>query len=409
VDFSGALSDVSVLDLTRLLPGGFCSLMLADYGARVVKVEDTGAGDYLRWSPPFYDNAEKSQSSSLYMALNRNKRSLRLDLKNPKGREALCRLASEYDVVIESFRPGVMDRLGVGYETLKQHNPGLIYCAITGYGQSGPLRDQPGHDMNYLGLVGLLGLTGERDGPPIQAAGQIADIGGGALMAAFGIMSALRERERSGAGQFVDASMSDGALSWLGLVAAAYFCDSETPKRGNLSLGGGLICYRPYRCSDGWVTLGALEPKFWRNFCDQVGRCDLIEHQFDPPGSDSHKELELIFAQRSRQQWEEFARDCDCCIEPVYDLDEALGSEQVRARSMVIGVSQPGVGEVSQLGFPVKLSRTPGSVTAPAPALGEHTEEVLAAIGYSQEEIATLKDCGACAGLGDSGSQRFHT
>jgi alpha-methylacyl-CoA racemase len=296
----------------------------------------------------------------------------------------------------------VMDRLGVGYQTLKQHNPGLIYCAITGYGQSGPYRDQPGHDMNYLGLVGLLGLSGEKDGPPIQAAGQIADIGGGALMAAFGIMSALRERERSGVGQFVDASMSDGALSWLALVAAQYFCDTNTPKRGELSLGGGLICYRPYRCSDGWVTLGALEPKFWRNFCEQVGRLDLVERQFDPPGSDSHRELERIFLQRSREEWGELAKRCDCCIEPVYDLDEALSSEQVQARSMVIEVPQPGVGEVSQLGFPIKLSRTPASVSSPAPALGQHTDEVLSAIGYSSGEIATLKDCGACAGRSDS-------
>ncbi|HYZ27981.1 MAG TPA: CoA transferase, partial [Thermoleophilaceae bacterium] len=186
------LSGLRVLDLTRLLPGGFCTLLLADFGAEVLKVEDTAMGDYVRWAPPYYEGAADSAKSALYLSLNRGKRSIRLNLKDERGREALLRLAREYDVLVESFRPGVLDRLGVGYERLAQENPGLVYCAITGYGQDGPYRDRSGHDMNYLGLVGLLGLTGEEDGPPVQAAGQIADLGGGALMAAFGILAALR-------------------------------------------------------------------------------------------------------------------------------------------------------------------------------------------------------------------------
>ncbi|MEA2315279.1 MAG: alpha-methylacyl-CoA racemase, partial [Solirubrobacteraceae bacterium] len=254
------LQDIRVLDLSRLLPGGFCSLLLADFGADVLKVEDTGMGDYIRWSPPFYEGAHESARSALFLALNRNKRSIRLDLKQAGGRDALLRLVRDYDVVLESFRPGVLDRLGVGYERMREQNPRIVYCAISGYGQDGPKRDASGHDMNYLGLIGLLGLTGERGGAPVQAAGQIADIGGGALMAAFGIMLALRERERSGEGQLVDASMSDGALSWLAMVAAAHFADGEVPRRGDLPLAGALICYRPYECADGWVTLGALEP-----------------------------------------------------------------------------------------------------------------------------------------------------
>ena len=200
---SGPLSDVRVLDLTRLLPGGFCSLLLADFGADVVKVEDTGMGDYVRWAPPYYGSDEHQAlgtRSALYLALNRGKRSIRLDLKSDAGREALLRLAGEYDVVLESFRPGVLDRLGCGYEALREANPRIVYCAITGYGQTGPNTQRAGHDMNYLGLNGLLGLTGEPDGRPIQSAGQIADLGGGALMAAFGVMAALRERERSGRG-----------------------------------------------------------------------------------------------------------------------------------------------------------------------------------------------------------------
>jgi alpha-methylacyl-CoA racemase len=395
---SQALSDIRVLDLSRLLPGGFCSLMLADFGAEVLKVEDTGMGDYIRWSPPYYEGADDSAKSALYLSLNRGKRSIRINLKEDGGREVLLRLAREYDVLLESFRPGVLDRLGVGYERLREENPGLVYCAISGYGQDGPFRDRSGHDMNYLGLVGLLGLTGEKGGPPVQAGGQIADVGGGALMAAFGIMAALRERERSGEGQLVDVSMADGSLSWLAMIAARYFCDGEVPQRGEPELSGGLICYRPYACSDGWVTLGALEPKFWQAWCRGVGREDLIERQFERPGGDAHGEVERIFLGRTRDEWQEFATHNDCCLEPVLDLDEALDSELVRAREMVVELDQPGAGPIKQLGVPVKLSRTPGKVDAPGPALGEHTDDVLTAAGYSPEEIEALKQAGAVAG-----------
>ncbi|HYI81460.1 MAG TPA: CaiB/BaiF CoA-transferase family protein [Thermoleophilaceae bacterium] len=394
-----ALSDVRVLDLSRLLPGGFCSLLLADFGAEVLKVEDTGMGDYIRWAPPYYEGADDTAKSALYLSLNRNKRSARIDLKQEQGREVLLRLVREYDVVLESFRPGVLDRLGVGYERMRAENPGLVYCAITGYGQDGPYRDRAGHDMNYLGLVGLLGLTGERGGPPVQAAGQIADLGGGALMAAFGIMAALRERDRSGEGQLVDVSMADGALSWLAMVAGKFFADGVTPGRGDLELAGKYLCYRPYACSDGDVSLGALEPKFWQAWCNGVGRDDLVERQFDPPGSDAHAEVERIFASRSRAEWEAFAAEHDCCLEPVLGLDEALDSALVRAREMVVELDQPGAEKpVRQLGVPVKLSRTPGGVHAPGPALGEHTHEVLAALGYSDEQVAALEEAGAVAG-----------
>ena len=404
---SHPLSDIRVLDLSRLLPGGFCSLMLADFGAEVLKVEDTGMGDYIRWSPPYYEGADDSAKSALYLALNRGKRSIRLNLKEARGREVLLKLAKEYDVLLESFRPGVLDRLGVGYERLREENPGLVYCAITGYGQDGPLRDRSGHDMNYLGLIGLLGLTGEKDGPPIMSGGQIADLGGGALMAAFGIMAALHERERSGKGQLVDVSMADGSLSWLALVAARYLADGVVPKRGEPELTGGLLCYRPYACKDGWVTLGALEPKFWQAWCRGVGREDLIEHQFEAPGSEAHAEVERIFLERTRDEWREFATHNDCCLEPVLDLDEALDSELVRARGMVVELAQPGATRaVRQLGVPVKLSRTPGAAQKPGPALGEHTDEVLRSLGYNSDDIEALKKDGvvASAAAGAQGS-----
>ncbi|MFI4993796.1 MAG: CaiB/BaiF CoA transferase family protein [Solirubrobacterales bacterium] len=398
------LEGIRVLDLSRLLPGGFCSLLLADFGADVLKVEDTGMGDYIRWAPPYYEGADDSAKSALFLSLNRNKRSIRLDLKSEQGRAVFLRLVGEYDVVLESFRPGVLDRLGVGYERMREQNPGIVYCAISGYGQTGPKRDSSGHDMNYLGLVGLLGLTGERGdgagGGPIQAAGQIADLGGGALMAAFGIMAALRERDRSGEGQIVDVSMADGALSWLAMVAAGYFADGTVPHRGDLPLAGSLICYRPYECADGWVTLGALEPKFWQAWCRGVGHEDLIERQFEAPGSDAHAQVEEIFMRRTRAEWQAFAGEHDCCLEPVLDLDEALSSELVREREMVVEIQQPGAERaVRQLGIPVKLGRTPGDhARMPGPALGEHTEEVLRAAGYSEAEVGELLRAGAVGG-----------
>jgi len=408
------LEGIRVLDLSRLLPGGFCSLLLADFGADVLKVEDTGMGDYIRWSPPFYETrppGHESARSALFLALNRNKRSIRLNLKHERGREALLRLVRRYDVVLESFRPGVLDRLGVGYERMREENPGIVYCAISGYGQDGPKRDASGHDMNYLGLIGLLGLTGASGGEPVQAAGQIADLGGGALMAAFGIMAALRERDGggtrsagasrgSGEGQIVDVSMADGALSWLAMVAATYFADGNVPRRGELPLAGGLVCYRPYECADGWVSLGALEPKFWQAWCRGVGREDLLAAQFERPRSEAHAQVKEIFKARTREQWEAFAREHDCCLEPVLELDEALESELVSAREMVVELDQPGAERpVRQLGIPVKLGRTPGDhARLPGPALGEHTEEVLLAAGYSPQEVADLLADGAAAG-----------
>ena len=405
------LEGVRVLDLSRLLPGPFCSLLLADFGAEVVKVEDMGMGDYARWSPPFYEGAEDTAKGALFLGLNRNKSSIRLNLKDEGGREVLLRLVQDADVVLESFRPGVLDRLGVGYERMREVNRGIVYCAITGYGLDGPLRDRSGHDMNYLGLVGLLGLTGEADGPPVQAAGQIADVGGGGLMAAFGILAALRERDRSGEGQVVDVSMADGALSWLAMTAANYLADGEVPRRGHIPLGGMFVCYRPYACADGHVTFGALEPKFFRNFCRGVGREDLIEHQFQSPGSDAHRELEAIFAARTREEWAAFASEHDCCLEPVLELDEVLESDLVREREMVVEIEQPGADRpVRQLGVPVKLSRTPGDPRRlPGPGLGEHTAAVLRDAGYTDEQIAELTEAGALGVLAEGATGSFLT
>jgi alpha-methylacyl-CoA racemase len=398
---TGALAGVRVLDLSRLLPGGFCSLLLADLGADVIKVEDTKMGDYVRWSPPYYGDESQQRlgtRSAPYLALNRGKRSIRVDLKSEGGREAFLRLARDADVVLESFRPGVLDRLGVGHESLRAENPRVVVCSVTGYGQDGPSTARAGHDTNYLALNGLLGLTGPAEGPPVQSAGQIADLGGGALMATFGILAALLERERSGEGQLVDVSMTDGSLSWLAMAAAQFLCDGRLPGRGREVLNGGVACYLPYECADGWVSCGALEPKFWQAFCHGVGREDLIGEQFAPPGSEGHLAVAEVFRGRTRDEWAAFNDRHDCCLEPILDLDEALESELVRAREMVVEVEQPELGPVRLLGHPVKLSRTPADPSRPAPALGQHTAEVLREAGLGDAEVAALLESGAVAG-----------
>lgn len=399
--YSGPLSDIRILDLSRLLPGGFASLLLADLGADVIKVEDTGVGDYLRWAPPFYGSDEQQglgTRSALYLSLNRGKRSVRIDLKSDAGREAFVRMAADADIVLESFRPGVLDRLGVGYKRLREVNRRIIVCAISGYGADGHNTTRAGHDTNYLALAGLLGLTGEADGPPVSSAGQIADLGGGGLMAAFGMLSALHERDRSGEGQFVDVSMTDGALSWLAMAAAAYLADGRVPKRGAEMLNGGVACYLPYECADGWISCGALEPKFWQAFCGGVGRPDLLEHQFAAPGSPGHAAVAEVFATKSKAEWAAFNDANDCCIEPVLNLDEALSSQLVREREMVVELDQPELGPVRLLGHPVKFTRTPADPTRAAPALGEHTVAVLAEAGFAQAAIEELIASGAVGG-----------
>ena len=397
------LSGIRVLDLTRLLPGGFCSQWLADFGAEVIKVEDTGAGDYVRYAPPYYEGDEEeiaSTRSGLYLSLNRSKRSIRLDLKSDSGHAAFLRLAETADVVLEGFRPGVMDRLGLGYETLIEINPGLVFCAISGYGQDGPNRDRAGHDINYLGSTGLLDMTGQAGGPPVQPAAQIGDLGGGAMAAAFGVMTALFAKQRTGKGQMVDISMTDGAMSWLAMVAGAYFADGQVPARGASILNGGVVCYLPYEVADGWVSCGALEPKFWKGFCAGVERPDLEQHQFDSPGSPGWEKVAEVFKSKTRDQWKAFNDEHNCCIEPILDVGEAMESELTEERGMVVEFDQPGIGPVRQVANPVKLSETPAMDPRPAPSIGADTEAVLAEAGFSREEISALIESGAAAGPG---------
>jgi len=372
------LSNVEVLDLSRLLPGPFCSMILADFGARVIKVEDTGRGDYLRDMAPVTAGFE---------TVNRNKRSLALDLRNPRGQEIFYRLASRADVVLEGFRPGVTARLGIDYPALHRVNPRLVYCSLTGYGQTGPRAGRPGHDVNYLALAGILGLTGVAGQIPVIPAVTVADLGGGAMWAAIAILVALWARERTGEGQYIDVAMLDGLLAWLPMFAEAVTGSGPTPQRGALPLAGALACYRVYAAADGrFLALGALEEKFWAAFCLAVDRPAWIGRQFGRDQEPLAAEVAALLSTKTRDEWLAFFESSDVPIEPVYSLDEVAADEHIRTRGML--------GPGKCLGVPIKLSSTPGGIRTPAPGWGEHSREVLAGLGYPEEEIDVLAATG---------------
>ena len=372
------LKNIRVLDLTRLLPGPYCTMLLADFGAEVIKVEDPKMGDYARYYDPKLD-----ADSAIFHSLNRNKKSVCLDLKSADGKASFLSMTEKADVVVESFRPGVMERLELDYEKLKSVNPALIYCAITGYGQTGPYADKPGHDINYLSYAGLLNLMGEKDGKPIVPATQIADIGGGALPATVGILLALLEREKSGKGQFVDISMMDGVISWLQTVLPNYLSDNTALNRGEHMLAGGLAAYAIYETKDSrWLSVGALEPKFWVAFCEGVGRNDFIPLLDAPQEQYRLKhEIQTIMYQKRLSEWLDVFSEKDACVSPVLTFEELLKDPQVSAREMIQTVKHATLGETKQIGTPIKLSETPGGIRSQAPKLGEHTAEFMAEMG----------------------------
>jgi alpha-methylacyl-CoA racemase len=346
------LTGIRVLDLTRLLPGAYCTLLLADMGADVIKVEEPETGDYMRWTPPLVDG-----QSALFEALNRNKRSLTLNLKSDRDRDALLRLAGTAAVLVEGNRPGVMARLGLGWDVLHARNPRLVVCSITGYGQDGPYASRAGHDLNYMAIAGGLGLNGPRDGPPVPLSVQVADIGGGGMQAAVAILGALVGVERGDEGRWIDVSMTDGAAAWLTMAFAARAA-GESVRRGDQRLAGRYPCYRVYGCKDGrHYSVAALEPKFWKNLCDALGSPDLAETQYSE-SPEAQRAVESIFETRTRDEWEKTLSGLDVCCEPVLDLDEVARHPQIAARRSL----DP---------------RRPGR----APRLGEHTEELLREIG----------------------------
>ncbi|HEV8310824.1 MAG TPA: CaiB/BaiF CoA-transferase family protein [Methylomirabilota bacterium] len=382
-----AFAGIRILDLTRLLPGAYCSLLFADLGAEVIKVEEPGLGDYARASAPHWG---QSGIGAYFLLLNRNKKSIALNLKSDAGKEVFRRLAATADVLLESFRPGVMDRLGLGWEVLSGLNPRLVYCAISGYGQDGPYRHLVGHDINYMGYAGALSVTGPRGGAPLMPGVQVADLGGGSLLAAFGIAAALHHRMVSGRGQLVDASMTDGVVSWLAPYLGPYFATGKQPGRGEERLNGGWVCYQVFETADGrHITLGALEPKFWANLCRVLGREDLVAHQYAEGEVRDRVEAELrsIFRTRSRDEWVRLLQTTDVCAGPVLTLDEVIRDPQLAHRGLFQEVEHPAIGPLPQVAFPVKLSATPGRIEQAPPELGAHTDEVLEELGYDAETI----------------------
>lgn len=381
---SGPLDGVRILDLTRLLPGNYCTLLLADLGADVVKVEEPERGDYIRWTPPLVDG-----EGAAHGALNRGKRSVTVNLKSAEGAGVLRRLVKEADALVESFRPGVLDRLGVGYRALSEENPRLVYCALTGYGQDGPYRERAGHDINYIGYAGILEATGRPEGPPILPSAQVGDFGGG-MAAAIGVLACLGQAARTGRGRFVDVSMLDVSLSWTSVLMSWYLATGEMPGRGLMPLGGGLACYRVYRTGDGrYLAVGALEPQFWRALCERLDVPDLVDEQFASPRRQEELALRLgeVFASRRRDEWVRELADLDTCVGPVQGVAEAVVDPQVRGRRMVAEVGGLQVGP----GPAVKVSGFEPEPLRGAPALGQHTEEILQELGHTPEEIEDLR------------------
>ena len=391
---AGPIAGLRVLDLTRLLPGGYATLLLADMGADVLKVEEPGKGDYIRWTPPVV-----GEFSAAHIALNRNKRSLTLNLKAQEGRDVFLELADRHDIVVEGFRPGVMDRLGIGWEVLRERNPKLVYCAITGYGQDGPRAQVAGHDANYIGYTGVAGITGEEGRRPVLPGVQIGDLAGGGMAAVIAILASLHRREVTGSGDFCDISMMDGAMSWLTIHAGNYVATGSEPQREQMYLSGAFPCYRVYPTSDGWVTVGALEPQFWAALCRALDREDLLGDAF-AAGERRNEvvgELERIFMARSRAEWMEELDGLDVCVGPVNGFGEAFADEHVRARRMVFEDEVPGAGPWTHIGNPLKFDSSERSTAMrlPPPGMGEHTEEVLRdLLGRSAEEVEALRTAG---------------
>ncbi len=376
---AGPLARTRVLDFSQLLPGPYCSRILADYGAEVIKIERLSGGDWLRYVPPLDPDGE----GLLFRALNRGKKSLTLNLKSDQGRAILLQLVETADVLLEGFRPGVMERLGLGYERLAQVNPGLVYCALTGYGPDGPYRERAGHDLNYIGLAGLLDLTGPRDGPPVLPGTLVADLAG-ALWAAIGILLALLARQGTGRGQRVDGSLLGGALACLPVPLAQYQGGGPIGRGAN-DLNGGVVCYNVYETQDGkYVTLGALEPQFWAAFCQAVGREEWLGQQFSPavPGEPAYDEVCALFRSRTRGEWADALSGVDACCEPVHTLEEALASPPIQALGMLTDAG---------LLAPARLAAQPASAAEPAPTLGRDTAAILRELGYDETTVADLR------------------
>ena len=396
----GPLNGIKILDLSKLAPGPFCTMILGDLGADILKIEEPG--------PPTGRRAQQAGgasttsltggfSGSPYNALNRNKKSIGLNLKSAAGKQIYLRLAQRADVIVEEYRPGVAQRLGIDYEKLSARNPRLIYCAITGYGQDGPYRNLVGHDLNYIGTAGMLSILGRKDQPPTIPHNLLADYAGGGMHGAIGILAALVARQQTGRGQYVDISMMDGALLLLAQSFSTFYATGQMPRRGETMLDGGIPNYNVYLTSDNkYLTIGALEPWFFANLCRELGREDLIPHEFDPDKREEiHNFFEQTFKTKTRDEWFAILSRNDICAGRMLTLGEVAGDPQVSARKMIVEVDSPDGRKIKQVGISVKLSDTPGSIRSLAPGLGQNTNELLGELGYKQADIDRWREEGA--------------
>lgn len=390
------LADAVILDLTRLLPGAYCTRLLAEYGAEVVKIEEPTHGDYAREIPP-YDRGW----SYRHTMDNFDKLSVCLDLKADDGVDIFRDLVVEADVLVENFRPGVMDRLGIDYETVSSWNETIVYCSISGYGQTGPYRDLPGHDLNYLSVAGIVALTGQSEGPPAVPGGMFADVSAG-VHGALGVLAGVLERERTGYGEYVDISMTDVSLAPLLPHLAVSLGAGEPPRRGAGRYLGS-PCYDVYETGDGaYLSIAAMEPKFWERLCDAIDRPDLIPlHPTDDRAErDTVREaLETAFANRSRDEWLSRLREADVPVAPVNEVDEVIANEQIQARDMITDVPHPEGGTIKTTGHPINYGNELQPPDEPAPAIGEHTTQILGELGYTKQQVADLAADGVIAGV----------
>lgn len=394
------LEGIKVLDLTRLAPGPYCTMILADLGADVLKIEEPGPPTGRRAEQAAGANPDAPRpmgQSSPYNAMNRNKKSMGLNLKNEDARKIFHKLAETTDVVVEEFRPGVTKRLGIDYDTLSKINPRIIYCAVTGYGQDGPYRDLVGHDINYISHAGALGIIGPEDGPPSIPHNILADFAGGGMHGAVGVLAALMARERTGRGQIVDIAMADGVVSLQVALFSMHYAGKGTARRGGTMLSGKSPFYNVYQTKDGkYLSIGSIEPWFFANLCKALGHEEFIAHEHT---SEKYPEMQKAFAEtfktKNRDEWFDILSQTDICVGRIYDYEEVENDPQLKHRKMIIEIDHPTEGKIKQVGIPMKLSETPGTVRFLAPQLGEHTDETLGGLGYSEKDIERLRGEGA--------------